>query len=137
MVRLPGFILPVETIHRASHPRQQLPIKRNLNGKYPLRPHGGLGVDTYFFSRNASKVTYVEQNETYCEAARANFLALGATNIEVCHADATVMASRSLPDTYYIDPARRTSDNKRVFALTDYAPNVLEIKETLLRKVNA
>ncbi len=95
---------------------------------------GGLGVDTYFFSRNANKVTYVEQNETYCEAARANFLALGATNIEVCHADATVMASRVIADTYYIDPARRTSDNKRVFALTDYAPNVLEIKETLLRQ---
>ena len=95
---------------------------------------GGLGVDTYFFSRQVDKVTYVERDESYCEAARSNFLALGATNIEVIHADATTVANQVIADTYYIDPARRTTDNKRVFALTDYAPNVLEIKETLLRQ---
>lgn len=95
---------------------------------------GGLGVDTYFFSRQVDKVTYVERDESYCEAARSNFLALGATNIEVIHADATTVASQVIADTYYVDPARRTSDNKRVFALTDYAPNVLEIKETLLQQ---
>ena len=27
---------------------------------------GGLGVDTYFFSRQIGKVTYVERNESYC-----------------------------------------------------------------------
>ncbi len=95
---------------------------------------GGLGVDTYFFSRQVDKVTYVERDKSYCEAARFNFLALGATNIEVIHADATTVANQVIADTYYIDPARRTTDNKRVFALTDYAPNVLEIKETLLRQ---
>lgn len=95
---------------------------------------GGLGVDTYFFSRQVDKVTYVERDESYCEAARSNFLALGATNIEVIHADATTVASQVIADTYYIDPARRTTDNKRVFALTDYAPNVLELKEALLRQ---
>lgn len=95
---------------------------------------GGLGVDTYFFSRQVDKVTYVERDESYCETARSNFLALGATNIEVIHADATTVASQVIADTYYVDPARRTTDNKRVFALTDYAPNVLEIKETLLQQ---
>ena len=95
---------------------------------------GGLGVDTYFFSQQVDKVTYVERDKSYCEAARFNFLALGATNIEVIHADATTVASQIIADTYYIDPARRTTDNKRVFALTDYAPNILEIKETLLRQ---
>ena len=76
----------------------------------------------------------MERDKSYCEAARFNFLALGATNIEVIHADATTVASQIIADTYYIDPARRTTDNKRVFALTDYAPNILEIKETLLRQ---
>ncbi|HJA14285.1 MAG TPA: SAM-dependent methyltransferase [Candidatus Butyricimonas faecavium] len=95
---------------------------------------GGLGVDTYFFSRQVSNVTYVERNDSYCEAARSNFLALGATNIEVIHADANTVTNQVIADTYYIDPARRTTDNKRVFALTDYAPNVLEIKEALLQQ---
>lgn len=79
-------------------------------------------------------MTYVERYESYCEAARSNFLALGATNIEVIHADATTVVNQVIADTYYVDPARRTTDNKRVFALTDYAPNVLEIKETLLQQ---
>lgn len=95
---------------------------------------GGLGVDSYFFSRVTDRVTYVEQNPAYCDAARANFRVLGATNIEVINADATTVAHRINADTYYIDPARRALDNKRVFALTDYTPNVLEIKETLLRQ---
>ena len=64
---------------------------------------GGLGVDTYFFSRQIGKVTYVERNESYCEAARSNFLALGATNIEVIHANAT---TKLLPTrTISIPPA--------------------------------
>lgn len=95
---------------------------------------GGLGVDSYFFSRVTDRVTYVEQNPAYCDAARANFRVLGATNIEVINADATTVAHRVNADTYYIDPARRALDNKRVFALTDYTPNVLEIKETILRQ---
>lgn len=95
---------------------------------------GGLGVDSYFFSRMMDRITYVEQNPTYCEAARSNFRILGATNIEIVNANATTVANRIIADTYYIDPARRALDNKRVFALTDYSPNVLEIKEILLRQ---
>lgn len=94
---------------------------------------GGLGVDTYFFSRQVDKVTYVDAM-IVLRGCSFQFLALGATNIEVIHADATTVASQVIADTYYVDPARRTTDNKRVFALTDYAPNVLEIKETLLQQ---
>lgn len=93
---------------------------------------GGLGVDSYFFSRSADNVTYVEQNPLYCEAARHNFQVLGAGNIEVIHANATQVVERLAANTFYIDPSRRTHDNKRIFALADYEPNVLDIKEYLL-----
>jgi len=95
---------------------------------------GGLGVDSYFFSRVTGRMTYVEQSPEYCDAARSNFRVLGATNIEVVNANATTVADRIGADTYYIDPARRAPGNKRVFALTDYSPNVLEIKDLLLRQ---
>lgn len=94
---------------------------------------GGMGVDSYFFSLHAKGVTYVEQNEAYCDAARSNFMALGATNIRVVHGEATRLAACLAADTYYIDPSRRTQDNKRIFALTDYEPNVLEIKDFALQ----
>lgn len=93
---------------------------------------GGMGVDSYFFSRAASCVTYVEQNPLYCEAARYNFQILGTENIEVINGDATQVAGTLTAESYYIDPSRRTRDNRRIFALADYEPNVLEIKEQLL-----
>lgn len=95
---------------------------------------GGMGVDSYFFSRAASRVTYVEQNPLYCEAACHNFQVLGAGNIEVIHGDATRLAGTLAAETYYIDPSRRTRDNRRLFALADYEPNVLEIKERILSR---
>ena len=95
---------------------------------------GGMGVDSYFFSRSTGKVTYVEQNPSYCEAARYNFSILRANNIEVIHGNGTHVAGTLAADTYYIDPSRRTHDNKRIFALADYEPNVLEIKENILSR---
>ncbi len=95
---------------------------------------GGMGVDSYFFSRSTGRVIYVEQNPSYCEAARYNFSILGANNIEVIHGNGTQVAGTLAADTYYIDPSRRTHDNKRIFALADYEPNVLEIKENILSR---
>ncbi len=42
---------------------------------------GGLGVDCWFFSRNAEKVLYCEMLPELCMAAEHNFRALGAENI--------------------------------------------------------
>lgn len=93
---------------------------------------GGLGIDAYYFSRRVKKVIYIERFPEYCEAARSNFQALGANHIEVIHADATAIADTIMADTFYIDPARRTNDNKRVFALSDCEPDVLQLKPLLL-----
>ena len=44
---------------------------------------GGLGVDSWMFSKAASAVIYNEMQQTLCEAARHNFKILGADNIEI------------------------------------------------------
>lgn len=86
---------------------------------------GGLGIDSYFFSRKVREVVYVERFPVYCEVARHNFQALGATNITVVNADATQCLGQ-LPevDVFYIDPARRGSGNRRVYALSDCEPDL-------------
>jgi len=94
---------------------------------------GGLGVDTYFFSRTVPRVYYAERWPDYREAARRNFATLGAKNIEVVEGDAAEVAERLTVDTFYLDPARRGEGNKRVFALTDCEPDVLALKPLLLR----
>lgn len=93
---------------------------------------GGLGIDSYYFSRKLRQVVYIERFETYCEAARHNFHILGANNIEVINGNSTELLDR-LPDTdvFYVDPARRGEGNKRVFALADCEPDLSAILPAL------
>lgn len=93
---------------------------------------GGLGVDSYFLSREAAKVIYIERFESYCEAARSNFHELGADNIEVWPGNSAELLSR-LPkvDCFYIDPARRGEGNKRLFALADCEPDLTSLLPSL------
>lgn len=97
---------------------------------------GGLGIDTYYFAQKAKSAIYVERFADYCEAARHNFNVLQANNIHVIHADARNIAGELKADTVYIDPARRADCNKRVFALTDCEPDVLQLKPILLENTS-
>ena len=95
---------------------------------------GGLGVDAFYFAQRVAEVTYVERFAAYCEAAAHNFAVLGAGNIRVVQGDARELAGKVEADTFYIDPARRREGNRRVFALTDCEPDVLQLKAALLGK---
>lgn len=96
---------------------------------------GGLGVDSFYFAQKVSQVIYVERFDEYCRAAKVNFKALNAGNITVVQDDCVHFLQNNdrLFDTIYIDPARRGSGNKRVFALDECEPNVLEIIPLLTR----
>ena len=90
---------------------------------------GGLGVDTYFFSKKAEYVVYVEKDEDYCNAARHNFDILETSNVIVVNGDAIDLVAGndsrvSGANFFYIDPARRGSGNKRVFAISDCIPDM-------------
>lgn len=95
---------------------------------------GGLGIDSWYFSQKARHVIYTERIAEYCEAARHNFKILGATNIEIRNGDALHLLPALHADTFYLDPARRSGSNKRLFALAECEPNVLDLKEVLLRQ---
>ena len=77
---------------------------------------------------------YIERFPEYCRAAEHNFKTLGATNIQILEADVREIISTLTADTFYIDPARRSECNKRVFALSDCEPDVLQFKNILLPK---
>jgi len=93
---------------------------------------GGLGVDAWYFSLKASQVVYIESNPDCCDAAKHNFRTLKAMNINVIHADSTVLlrnndARLSQSTVFYIDPSRRLEDGRRVYAISDCSPNLPEI----------
>ena len=96
---------------------------------------GGLGIDSYYFSRRVKQVYYIERFPSYCEVTRANMATLGARNVAVLEGDSTQWLDQ-LPaiDVFYVDPARRGEGNKRMFALSDCEPDLTQLLPRLLAK---
>ncbi len=97
---------------------------------------GGLGVDSWFFSKTASEVLYNEMQPKLCEAAIHNFNILGSNNIRCTCSKAepgTIMdiLGDFAPDFIFMDPARRGEGGKKVFLLEDCTPDVLTLKDEI------
>ena len=109
---------------------------------------GGLGVDSWYFSKKAERVLYCEMQNALCEAAEHNFAALGANNIQVrncmvvpqnaaesqgtgLETSPEELFSEYIPDIIYLDPARRGEGGRKVFLLEDCTPDILKLKESL------
>ena len=118
---------------------------------------GGLGVDSWFFSKLASKVLYNEMRKPLCDAAAHNFKALTADNIRISNnmiipegieiadpaltgsekegsaATPAELLSEFRPDIVYMDPARRGEGGKKVFLIEECTPDVLTLKNEIFR----
>ncbi len=128
-------------LHRAS---PATPVKEATgNGDLPLTDlhiadlTGGLGVDSWAFSKVAGKVFYNEMDPALAHAARHNFLTLGASGISVHNSTLSPGSAAELlegfrPGIVFLDPARRADDGKKVFLIEDCRPDVLGMKDELL-----
>lgn len=99
---------------------------------------GGLGVDSWYFSKKAEQVWYHEMQEKLCTAAEHNFQKLNAENIIVRNRISTPetiedILSEAHPDIVYMDPARRGEGGKKVFLIEECTPDVLTLKEQIFR----
>lgn len=108
-----------------------------VSGTHLLDLTGGMGIDTYYFSRRFKEVTYCEKDLALAEIAEHNFKVLKAENIAVFHGDGMACLENSgRVDCIYIDPSRRDSLKNRVFVLADCEPPVPEILPLLQGKSN-
>lgn len=99
---------------------------------------GGLGVDSWYFSKVADKVLYNEMQPSLCEAARHNFSILKSGNIIVTNNEVTPENSTRIlkdftPDIIYMDPARRAESGRKVFLIEECTPDVLTLREDIFR----
>ena len=100
---------------------------------------GGLGVDSWMFSRQAGEVLYNEMQEKLCKSATHNFNELGAGNIRISNAIATPNTIEDIlkdfdADIVYMDPARRGEGGKKVFLIEECTPDVLTIKDIIFKR---
>jgi 16S rRNA G966 N2-methylase RsmD len=98
---------------------------------------GGLGVDCFYFSKVASKVTHCELIPELSAIAAHNAGQLGVQNIRFLNVDGMdyLQHTEGRFTTIYIDPARRGTSGK-VFMLKDCTPNVIEHLDLLLSKAS-
>lgn len=99
---------------------------------------GGLGVDSYYISKVARSVKMFEQNSVLCAAVKSNFSRLGADNIELfCKRVEKIEDiegfSSGTDYSVYIDPSRRSESGGRIFAIRDYDPDVVAMKDSLFK----
>lgn len=95
---------------------------------------GGLGIDSYAFSRNFETVHYVESDPQPFQLARHNHKLWGCTNIRH-HLEKAEEALAKIEGTdwIYLDPSRRDS-RKRHFKLEDCQPDVTSMLPEMLKK---
>ncbi len=107
-----------------------------IHGKRLLDLTGGLGADSYFFSKEVKEVYYCEIDGQLSKIAAHNFKVLGVDNIKVCSEDGiSFLKNTNLKfDWIYLDPSRRHNTKGRVFRLSDYDPNILEHIDLLFDK---
>ena len=96
---------------------------------------GGFGIDFSYICRGFDEAFYIERNRKLCEIARSNFSLLGLDHVKVVNGNSEDLLG-SLPqlDWIFVDPARRDGDGRKVVALSDCEPNVVELEEQILAK---
>ncbi|MBX2961277.1 MAG: hypothetical protein KF687_02120 [Cyclobacteriaceae bacterium] len=96
---------------------------------------GGLGVDSYCFSKVFNEVHHVEPDQNLHIIARHNHKIVEAKNIyhHCLTAENFLQQSNNAYDLIYLDPSRRDKGNKKVFRLSDCEPDVIQIIDCLFK----
>ena len=111
--------------------------KSNLvSGSSLLDLTGGLGIDTYYFSKHFKQVTHLEINTELSKIATHNFKKLEAHHIKNITSNGIdfLKKSSSTFDAIYIDPSRRNDLKGKVFLLRDCEPNIPENIDLLFER---
>lgn len=106
-----------------------------VGGKRFADMTGGFGIDFSYICRGFKEAFYIERNDKLCDIARENFALLGLGHAKVMNGNSEdVLAALPQLDWIFVDPARRDGDGRKVVALSDCEPNVVELEETMLAK---
>jgi len=109
-----------------------------VSGKHLIDLTGGLGVDSWYFSKQMATVTHCEINEKLSQIAAHNFGVLETDTIN-CLATDGLEALQQSGDTYdwvYVDPSRRDGSNNKVFLLKDSIPNLPKHLSAIFEKAD-
>lgn len=96
----------------------------------------GLGIDCLHIAATGTEVTACEINPLRAEVLSYNAIGLGVGQlIRVRNTDSVEALKKGVlsADTLFIDPARRDSDGRRVFGISDCTPDLIAIEPYVAR----
>ena len=97
---------------------------------------GGFGVDFAWMSEAFSEGTYIERNSELFAVATNNFRVL-QREVEARNVDAIDYLHQVEHATMiFLDPARRDEHGARTYGIADCTPDVLQLRDELLRKAD-
>jgi 16S rRNA G966 N2-methylase RsmD len=103
-------------------------LKELTNQKTITDLTGGFGVDSFFFSKQFGSVTYVEPNAELLAMVQHNQEQLHSVNIQHHNTIAEEFLSTSeRTGIFYLDPARRDANAKKIFKLSDCTPDITQL----------
>jgi 16S rRNA G966 N2-methylase RsmD len=124
---------------------QKMKVIIDLGGVAPdqsrlLDLTGGLGVDSFFFSKACKELHFVEPNGQLLEIAKHNHQELGITNVSYYNTTAerfldSLSTSMNF-DVIYLDPSRRSKEGQKVFSLSQCEPDVIKLQDKIRQFTN-
>lgn len=118
--------------------RKVFPDEKDSKNCHFIDLTGGFGVDFSFMARHFSSATYIERQQHLCDIARHNLPLLGLQSAEILCEDSRQAVENlgSIPHgksvVVFIDPARRDTNGRRTYAISDCTPDVTTLLPTLL-----
>ncbi len=131
----PNIIYPSKlSMEQCSSERTGIYKSQLIEGNSLIDLTGGFGVDSFYFSKNFTQITYVEKNVELVETVKNNFGLLKVKNVNILNTTAEdfINSAKEKVDVIYIDPSRR-NENQRVFKLNECTPNTIELAPQLFK----
>jgi 16S rRNA G966 N2-methylase RsmD len=99
---------------------------------------GGFGVDSFFMSQKVKEFDVVEPDKNLLEIAKHNHIQLGNSNIKYFDTTAAEFLKSSCLkfDFIYVDPSRRSKENKKIISLSQCEPNVIALQNLIWKTSN-
>lgn len=130
----PSFIYPPKiSLEQASSERLARYKADLIDGESFADITGGMGIDSYILGEKFQNSHYVEPNSELYESTVQNFHILGYNQCESTNdtAEKFLNNNKVRYDWVYIDPSRRVEGNRKT-SITNYEPNIVELKDQLL-----
>ncbi len=131
--KLPSWVAEKKVFFPASISLEQSSSESTANFKASLVSGsliditGGMGVDTWAFTKTCDQVTYVEMQEELASITEYNHQVLGVENIIHYAKNGLDVLNQVDTDWIYVDPARRNAQGEKVILFKDCQPNVLDV----------